>query len=58
MVIDYTNASKTYDNTRDSDDDIIEIMSLLIITIYWILVVVLEIICSKYPKNINVIAME
>jgi ubiquinone/menaquinone biosynthesis C-methylase UbiE len=27
MVIDYTTASKTYDNTRDSDDEIEEIMS-------------------------------
>jgi ubiquinone/menaquinone biosynthesis C-methylase UbiE len=27
MAIDYTDASKTYDNTRSSDDEIIEIMS-------------------------------
>jgi hypothetical protein len=27
MAIDYTEASKTYDNTRVSDDEIIEIMS-------------------------------
>ena len=58
-MVDYTKAAKTYDNTRNSDDLILEIMfqKSVFDKDKNILDAAQEIICKKYLKIISVIVL-